>query len=89
MFLKQAELNKVKWAARRGMLELDLILGPYVEQEYMLLSHKDKEAFLLLLECEDSDLFAWFLKSTPPSVEHNHIVKKVLEFQHVKLKIIK
>jgi succinate dehydrogenase flavin-adding protein (antitoxin of CptAB toxin-antitoxin module) len=89
MIFKQAELNKVKWAARRGMLELDLILGPYVDQEYMLLPDKDKEAFLSLLECEDSDLFTWFLKSVPPSVGHNYMVNKILEFQYIKQKLLK
>ncbi len=28
-------LSRLRWATRRGMLELDLILSPYVEEAYL------------------------------------------------------
>lgn len=80
------DINKVKWAARRGMLELDLIFEPFVLNEYIGLSDNDKKAFILLLECEDADLFTWFLRSVKPAAKHNYIVNKILDFKHRKEK---
>ncbi|MGB0895114.1 MAG: succinate dehydrogenase assembly factor 2 [Parashewanella sp.] len=52
---------RVRWACRRGMLELDVIFQPFVEQQYENLADKDKATFVRLLECEDPELFAWFM----------------------------
>ncbi len=77
------ELDRVRWAAKRGMLELDLILSPYVEQVYMTLSDKDNADFLSLLSSEDPDLFSWFIKSQPVDIEHVETVRKVLEYKRL------
>ncbi|MBT1444496.1 succinate dehydrogenase assembly factor 2 [Shewanella sp. JM162201] len=52
---------RVRWACRRGMLELDVLFQPFVENHYETLSDKDKAVFVRLLECEDPELFAWFM----------------------------
>ncbi|WP_417761266.1 succinate dehydrogenase assembly factor 2 [Shewanella sp.] len=52
---------RVKWACRRGMLELDVLFQPFVENQYQSLSNEDKATFVRLLECEDPELFAWFM----------------------------
>ncbi|MCF2856280.1 succinate dehydrogenase assembly factor 2 [Pseudoalteromonas sp. SMS1] len=52
---------RIKWACRRGMLELDVLLEPFVEDAYDQLSDEDKMVFQRLLEVEDPDLFAWFM----------------------------
>jgi|APSaa5957512535_1039671.scaffolds.fasta_scaffold134660_2 succinate dehydrogenase flavin-adding protein (antitoxin of CptAB toxin-antitoxin module) len=77
----EKELDRVRWAVRRGMLELDLVFEPYVLGCYMTSSEADKLAFLALLECEDADLFTWFLKSQTPDPEHVDIVNKILAFK--------
>lgn len=61
--------NQLFWASRRGMLELDLILLPFVEKAYPQLSDNDKRSFESLLECEDQDLLAWLLRGEHPSDE--------------------
>ena len=58
--------NRLFWASRRGMLELDLILLPFIEQVYPTLDSEDKERYHQLLEGEDQDLFAWFMNRTDP-----------------------
>ena len=45
--------NRLVWASRRGMLELDLILAPFVENVYDSLTEDDQLRFEVLLECED------------------------------------
>lgn len=52
---------KLKWACRRGMLELDVLFEPFVDDAYDALSVKDKATFQRLLTCEDPELFAWFM----------------------------
>ncbi len=52
---------KLKWACRRGMLELDLILNPFLNNAYATLTLEQQLAFERLLRCEDQDLFAWFI----------------------------
>ena len=54
--------NRLLWAIRRGMLELDLLLHPFVENHYDLLSDDDKDQFHLFLELEDQQLFQWLVQ---------------------------
>lgn len=54
------------WASRRGMLELDLILQPFVEQHYDNLSESDKSLFHGLLELEDQQLFLNLVRREEP-----------------------
>ena len=58
--------NRLFWASRRGMLELDLVLLPFLNNVYDGLAQEDKERYWDLMEAEDQDLFSWFLKRTDP-----------------------
>jgi antitoxin CptB len=60
------ERNRLFWGSRRGMLELDLVLLPFLENIYPGLEQADKERYWKLLECEDQDMFAWFLRREDP-----------------------
>lgn len=61
------EKNRLLWGSRRGMLELDLILQPFVENTYPVLDEADQKRYQLLLEEQDQDLFTWFLKRQDPN----------------------
>ncbi|MGB1200353.1 succinate dehydrogenase assembly factor 2 [Cognaticolwellia aestuarii] len=52
---------RLRWACRRGMLELDVLFMPFVEEAYDDLSIENKAIFERLLECQDPELFAWFM----------------------------
>lgn len=60
------ERNRLFWASRRGMLELDLMLMPFLDKIYPNLEEEDKERYHRLLECEDQDMFGWFLRREDP-----------------------
>lgn len=60
------EKNRLFWACRRGMLELDLVLGPFLEKIYPSLPSEEQSLFHKLLECEDQDMFRWFLHCEDP-----------------------
>jgi antitoxin CptB len=79
--ISNEEINRMRWAARRGMLELDLVLEPFVNACYADLDERDRERFQQLMICEDQDLFGWFLgREQPRDEELAVIVSKVLEF---------
>ena len=58
--------NQVKWASRRGMLELDLLLGPFVESQYPGLPERDQRRFQKLLTAEDQDLYEYLMGHRVP-----------------------
>ena len=63
------------------MLELDLVLEPFVTQRYSALEERDRHRFQKLLLCEDQELFDWFLrKAQPADPELVAIVEQILEF---------
>ena len=71
--------SRTKWACRRGMLELDVLLGPFVDEAYDALSEHQKLIFQRLLEIEDPDLFAWFMGHEQcPDAELNTMVQLIL-----------
>jgi antitoxin CptB len=75
------EINRMRWAARRGMLELDLMLEPFVTSRYAELDAADRQRFQQLMECEDQDLFGWFLqRQVPEDEELASIVSQVITF---------
>lgn len=51
--------RRLHWRSRRGMLELELLLKPFVETRLDALSAEDKERYARLLEFDDWDLFEW------------------------------
>ncbi len=63
------EINRLRWACRRGMLELDLVLLPFLENTFPSLNEEDQKLFEKLLEGEDQDMFAWFLRRVEPEDE--------------------
>jgi len=59
-------INKLHWACRRGMLELDVLLGNFLKEAYPSLDLEGKKRFVYLLECSDPELFAWLVKNEEP-----------------------
>lgn len=78
---EQQEYNRVCWASRRGMLELDLVLEPFVREVYPALDRVGQGRYRKLLECEDQELFGWFLgRQVPEDAELAAIVDAILAF---------
>lgn len=56
-------INRLRWQCRRGMLELDLLLLPFVEKHYLGLSASDQRLFEELLTYQDQDLHQILMKN--------------------------
>ncbi len=52
-----AERDRIRWRCRRGLLELDIVLGRFLERELDGLSAVELDAFKALLELSDNDLW--------------------------------
>jgi antitoxin CptB len=81
--ISNEEFNRMRWAARRGMLELDLVLEPFVTARYAQLSVSERQCLQALMTCEDQDLYAWLMqREEPPEAEQRALVRKILDFAH-------
>lgn len=47
----------IRYKSRRGLLELDLVLGDFYQNEYESLSLIEKNALLKILKKQDNDLW--------------------------------
>lgn len=76
----ETELKRLFWHSRRGMLELDVLLVPFVQEVYATLQEDDQARFRKLLECEDQDMFGWFMqRGEPDDADLRRIVRMILD----------
>ena len=81
----ETEVKHLYWHSRRGMWELDQLLVPFVEERYLQLDEADRERYRLLLDCEDQDMFGWFMRRAEPhSDDLKRIVGLVLDHAQTK-----
>lgn len=74
------EARMVRWRCNRGMLELDLLLIPFVENKFQSLSSEQKALFIKLLEYEDPLLFGWLMGHQEVDIDElKPIVKLIAE----------
>ncbi len=52
-------VSQLRWRCRRGMLELDVMLRRYLDQQYDGLETWEKFQFVQFLEREDDQLWDW------------------------------
>ncbi|MEX0605433.1 MAG: succinate dehydrogenase assembly factor 2 [Marinobacter sp.] len=73
------EFNRLYWHSRRGMLELDVLLIPFLEEVYRDLPREDQVKYEKLLTCEDADIWQWFMqRGEPDDPELKSIVNMIV-----------
>lgn len=66
----ETRLKKLKYRAwHRGFREADLILGPFAEKHVADLGDAELDAFEVLLDQPDQDLYEWIVEKTPTPPE--------------------
>ncbi|TPE51869.1 succinate dehydrogenase assembly factor 2 [Maribrevibacterium harenarium] len=71
--------KRLQWQCRRGMLELDLLLEPFLDEVFLSLDEADRQRFYRLLECEDQEIFPWFMqKEVPEDADLARIVSLIV-----------
>ncbi|MGC2519782.1 MAG: succinate dehydrogenase assembly factor 2 [Burkholderiales bacterium] len=53
----EAELRRLRWRCRRGLLENDLVLARFLDRHGRQLEGERLQAFKVLLDYDDSDLW--------------------------------
>jgi antitoxin CptB len=59
-------LARLQWRCRRGMRELDLLLGSWLERHWASADSGRRHTFQLLLEQPDPELAAWLIGGERP-----------------------
>ncbi|MBI5007398.1 MAG: succinate dehydrogenase assembly factor 2 [Nitrosomonadales bacterium] len=65
----EKSLERVRWRCRRGLLELDIVLGRFVEQRYASLDEAQLVAFDALLDMPDTVLWDMITGREAPTQE--------------------
>jgi len=74
----ELELRRLRWRCRRGMRELDQLLGRYLDREWRQSSHAERGIFLRLLSAEDDKLWHWFMgNEAAVDVEVQQLVERI------------
>ena len=73
------EARRLRWQCRRGMLELDQILMPFLDHGYRQLDQARRADFTHLLSQQDQDLSNWFMSRAIPDDPRLHdLVRHIL-----------
>lgn len=80
------EGKRLRWACRRGMLELDVLLGNFLDSGYPDLNDDDKLLFVNLLHCTDPELFSWLLGKETPADPGLRKITEIIR-QHARTRI--
>lgn len=59
------EKRVLLWHSRRGMLELDIVLKKFIEEQYDNLAADLQDNFKELLNSSDQELYNWLVKHEP------------------------
>lgn len=74
-------MERLRWACRRGMLELDIILNDFLDSQYGVLTEGQQKAFENLLGATDQELFRWLVHhEIPASSNYFEIVDLVKQY---------
>ncbi len=58
-------VGRLRWACRRGMRELDVLMTRWLERDYPGASSAEREAFVRLLGLQDPELAGYLLAGEP------------------------
>jgi len=75
----QSDLQKIRWrCARRGMMEMDIILTEFFDREFLNLTEHEQETFLRLINEVDPVLWDWFFtEKKPEDLELQWMIEKI------------
>jgi len=80
-----AELNRLRWrCTRRAMLEMDILLGSFLDKHYSSLSPEQAAEFVALADMEDLEL--WPLITGKRECENSLQAEVVAMLRNIKVK---
>ncbi len=73
------ELERVRWRCRRGLLELDIVLGCFIQQRYPILDTEQRMVFDELLDLPDMELWDLVTGKKEPTPAQQNVVLEWLK----------
>lgn len=73
------ELQRLRWRCRRGLLELDIVLGRFIENRYPQLDEQQRVSFDELLDMADNDLWNLVTGNKELTQAHQRVVLEWLK----------
>ncbi|HCI14805.1 MAG: hypothetical protein A2063_11140 [Gallionellales bacterium GWA2_60_142] len=70
-------IERVRWRCRRGLLELDIVLGRFVERHYATLNEAELNSFDVLLDMPDNPLWDMIAGRLEAPGEHQALLEKI------------
>lgn len=61
--------GRIYWRSRRGLLELELLLIPFVRDSFPDLHETEQDGYVRLLEHDDLDIYDWIQGRCEPEDE--------------------
>lgn len=78
---QREEWNRARWASRRGLLELDLLLSPFVDEGFAQMSEALRAGYRELLFQDDQDLLEWVMaRSNAPEPHWQPVIAAIRRF---------
>lgn len=77
--LDPVSLERVRWRCRRGLLELDIVLGRFIEQRYTVMDNEQRLVFDELLDMPDTELWDVITGKKEPTHAHHRVVLEWLK----------
>lgn len=65
--MSDADLARLRWRCRRGLLELDLLLQRFLDKGYAELTPRQRDAFERLLVLADAELLTFMQGTAQPT----------------------
>ena len=77
-WLLNPAFKRVRWRARRGLLELDIVLGRFIEAHYAQLDEAGRQTFEVLLDMPDNPLWDMIAgRMEAAAVEQQALLEKI------------
>ncbi len=71
-------MPRLRWRCRRGMAELDVLMLRFLDQRWSDAADDERSLFLRLLDCEDDNLWRWFMGiSRPDDKDLDGLVERI------------
>ena len=81
---QREEWDRAKWASRRGLLELDLLLAPFVTEAFLELNKLLRQDYRELLFQDDQDLLEWIMgRSAITEVRFVLVIEEIRRFHGI------
>ena len=72
-----AEVDRIRWQCRRGLLELDLMLNRFLDRELAGLGPEELLLFKELLNKADTLLLAWVMGQEQPPARYQVLIRRL------------